>query len=167
MSFSARVLAALLLVGVLVIGAYFAGKADERADQRAKQATTQAVAIEQHDEKAIAGNAVEQKAFARQSQTTATFARINLGVSNHALTDAAHRTCLDADGLRLWAAANAGADPGAAAPGQPDPSLSAAAPADDGFGASVTTESRRDSAPVSPLPQPAAGSGGLAEGNGQ
>lgn len=160
------VIVELIFVAALAFGSYLAGRADGKALVHAEQAAIQAKVIEQHNDKAEAAHVVETKAVRRQTRTAQTFARINLGVTNHALTDAAHRDCLDADGLRLWSAANAGAIADPLSTGQPDGSLPTTAATSDGQGAGGTGEPRRDGAAVSPVPQPAAGSCGLAAGDG-
>lgn len=75
-----------------------------------------------------------------------------------------HPDCgLDADGLRLWAAANAGTNPSAAA-GAPDGAVPATAVAGERPAERSAGESRGDRAALSPVSRAAAGAGAVGGG---
>lgn len=81
-------------------------------------------------------------------------------VQTHA--GAADPVCLDADGVRIWRAANAGGS-GARTAGQPDYSLSTAAATGIRPRLSLVGQPRGDGAAVSRVRRPAEGAGGVGQ----
>lgn len=155
------VLLAILWAASLVWTYRFAVGNTRNACEAAKIAPLQS-AILRHHIAAAAGQGAERQAAVRATKTENIFNGLQTGVLTYVQTHSS--TCrLDADGLRLWAAANAGADtesatdvsdavPAAAAAGQPE-----------GYGA--LGESHRRGQELSPVSRPASGAGGLAGEN--
>lgn len=107
-----------LLVCVLWVAslalAYRVGSQHETNKTEAAKVPVLVQAIQTHDAKASAAHQVEVKSTRAAAKTEATFQNINDKVLNYAQTHAGRDDCgLDADGLRLWQAANANADPAA------------------------------------------------------
>ena len=88
--------------------------------------------VEQHNRKADEGLAVEKQVATRQAATEANFQRIEEEVLTYAEKHAGDVECgLDADGLRIWNAANANTEPKTASPGEPDRGLPGTAHSDE------------------------------------
>lgn len=148
-----HILLALATAGVLFFGGYFLGKADQRTDDEAAKVKPLQQAIVRHNTAAIAGQAVEQKTVAAVAKTEARFKGIIRGVNQHAtqnLQALAADCSLDADGLRLWRAANANTDPEPAASGYGG--LPAAGTARLRQDAGLAGQPRGDGEGISPLP---------------
>ena len=140
-------------------GAYLGYRYADNACQ-AKKEDAQDVAIEVHDGAAQAGQVVERKTARRAAKTEAVFNRVQQGVVAYVQTHSAAVCGLDPDGLRLWNAANQGADSVAAA--ERDATVSDVAAADDGRADGSADQSHRGGQGVSPVPGPASGLSGLA-----
>ena len=148
---------------VFALGAWL-GYSYERNDRKADQAEAQAETVEIHDQAAEVGRVVEQAAVQRSVKTDAVFNGIQRGVIAYVQSHPAAIDCrLDDDGLRLWRAANAGADIESAAVGHGAVRTAAAAGerGDDGS----ADQSQRSGALVSPVPGSASGADQLAGGN--
>jgi len=153
MSLPYRILAAVLLGIGLFLGGYVAGKSNEHNAYQAKQGEALEVAVEKHDEAAVVGQVAEHHSAVRAAKTESVFNGIQQGVVTYAQTHPAAMCSLDPDGLRLWRAANDGADAEAAGGGQGGvPTVTGAAERQpDGS----TGEPRDGGAGVSPVPGPA------------
>lgn len=149
-----------LAVAFLGAGAAFGYRYADNAC-KARKSEAQTVAIEQHDEAAVVGQTVERETVKRTVKTEAVFNGIQLGVIDYAQKHPAATDCrLDDDGLRLWHAANANAEPLPAA--ERDAAMrdagTAAERGDDGS----IEQSHRSRQGLSPVPGSASGSGELA-----
>lgn len=113
----------LLVFLALMFAAYkFGARNGQLACQAAKVAPL-VQSIETHNKKAARAQQVEKKTVAAVAHTDAVFDLIDAEVKKYAEKTAANDDCgLDDDGLRLWRAANAGAEPVGA--GQPDGGVS-------------------------------------------
>ena len=157
-----------LIAAILLAGAaYRFGHKNEENAAKAEQLQTVEKSIEQHDQVAEIGRTVERKTVARKRATEETFNGIHgeeiKYVRTHADADAV--CSLDDDGLRLWRAANTGADTDTAGGGNGDVSGAAATcerPADGSAG-----EPYCDGRGVSPVPRSPSGADRLAAGDGQ
>lgn len=144
-----RILAAILLGIGLFLGGYFTGKSSEHNADQAKQGEALEATVEKHDEAATVGQEAEQQSAVRAAKTESVFNGIQQGVVTYAQTHPAadhdDHCSLDPDGLRLWRAANDGADaeaagggqggvPAAAATDERPPGGSAGGPRDGGEG---------------------------------
>lgn len=116
-------------------------------------------AIEQANAIAEQDAAVLTAHEGEQSRIRTVFRTIHDEVTRYAEDHAGAAECLDADGLRIWRSANAGA---AAAP-QPDYSLSAAAAATLGARPGSARQPRADGGAVSRLQGAPARAGGMGE----
>jgi hypothetical protein len=159
--------AVLIRIGLAAIvfgaGLYF-GYTYERNDCQAEQAEAQVEAVEIHDQAAEAGQEVERQAVRRRVKTDAVFNGIQQGVISYAQTHPVATDCrLDADGLRLWAAANAGADPESAC--RSDDLVRALAAAGERCDDGSADQSHRRGSGLSPVPGSAPGADRLAGGN--
>ena len=147
-----------LAVAFLGTGAVFGYRYADNACQ-ANQAKALSVVVTEHNEAAGIGQSVARETVRRTVKTEAVFNGIQQGVTSYAQNHPADDCRLDADGLRLWRAANANADAlpsserDAALPGATD----AAERRDDG----PADQSRRGDEGLSPVQGPAPGAGGL------
>lgn len=106
-----RLLITALAAVALFIAGYFTGIKAEHNANEAQRAEAQQTAIELHNAKTIVGERVERETVQRTVKTEAVFNGINQGVITYAQNHPVATDCrLDDDGLRLWSAANAGAD---------------------------------------------------------
>ncbi len=154
---------ALTAAGLLVALALSAGitwqvagwRADSQRVESVERAIAQAATLAEQDAEIL------RHADTRATATAARIRTINREVIRYVQT---HDPvdCLDADGLQLWANANAGADTPAAA--TPDYSLSALAAAHLGQVFGFAGESHRGGGAVSPMPGPAGSAGSLGDG---
>lgn len=159
-----RILFELLIAGVLFLTGYFLGKDDERTDQRARVATAMETVIAEHNQTAIVGQQVERRAVQRAATTETLFNGITQGAILYAQTHPVADDCrLDADGLRLWTRANAGAE--AVATGSQPGGMSAAGAAGERRADGSPDQPHRDGQGVSPMPGSAPGSARLAGGH--
>lgn len=162
-----RILAAVLIGIGLFLGGYFTGKSNEHNTEEAKKGEALEAAVEKHDEAETVGQEVERQSVVRTAKTESVFNGIQQGVVTYAQTHPAAdhdgHCSLDSDGLRLWRAANDGADaeaagggqggvPTAAATDEREPGRSAGEPRDGGEG-------------VPPVPGPAQSPDRLDGGN--
>lgn len=157
----------LIRIGLAAIvfgaGLYF-GFQYAHNDCQADQGEAQVEAVEIHDQAAEAGQVVEQQAVKRRVNTESVFNGIQRGVITYVQTHPVATDCrLDDDGLRLWAAANAGADSDAACRG--DDLLRAVAAAGERCDDGSADQPPRRGAGVPPLPGPAPGADRLAGGD--
>ena len=157
-----------LIAAILLAGAaYRFGHKNEETANKAEQLQTVEKSIEQHDQVAEIGRTVERKTVARKRATQETFNGIHgeeiKYVRTHADADAV--CSLDDDGLRLWRAANAGADADAAGGGHGDVSGAATTcqREDDGS----VGEPPCNGGGVSPVPRSPSWVDRLAAGDGQ
>jgi len=166
MSKATSILIAVLAGLVLFVAGYFIGKSNEQTANQAEQGKALEVAVEKHDQAAAAGQVVEQQSEARAAKTEAAFNTIQKGVVTYAqkhLAGPGSQCGLDPDGLRLWRAANDGADAGTA--GGEDGALPAAAAAGEWKPDGSAGEPRRGGEGVSPVPGSAPGVDRLVEGH--
>ena len=154
------------LLAVLVVaivssagGAYLGYRYADNACQAEKLAA-QDVVIEEHDDAARAGKVVERETVRRAAKTEAVFNDVQQGVVAYVQTHPAAVCSLDADGLRLWNAANQGADPAAA--GERDATVPGVAAGDERDDDGPADQSHRGRQGVSPVPGSAPGLGGMA-----
>ena len=152
----------LLLVGVaLFVAGYFTGTKAEHNANEAEKKHAQDVATELHNAKSIVGERVERETVQQTTKTEAVFNGINQGVITYAQNHPVADNCrLDDDGLRLWRAANAGADLEPATVGD-SPVRTATAAGERGDDGSAD-QSQRSGAFVSPVPGSAPGADQLA-----
>lgn len=159
-----RALAWLLVAFLVFFAGFGAGKRVEHNANEARRAEAQQTAIELHNAVAIVGQRVERKAVERTAQTAAVFNGINQGAITYAQNHPVSTDCsLDDDGLRLWTAANTGADAQPAGSGTanvPDTASTAERPADGS-----ADKSHRGGGDVSPMPRSALRAGAVAGGN--
>ncbi len=158
-----RILFELLICGVLFLTGYFMGKDDERTDQRARVATAMETVIAEHNQTAVVGQQVERRSVQRASATETLFNGITQGAILYAQSHPVADDCrLDADGLRLWTRANAGAE--AAAAGDQPGDVSASVAAGERRADGSADQSHPDGQGVSPMPGSAPGAARLAGG---
>ena len=104
----------LVRIGILaIVFALGAGLGYRYANTACKagQAEAQVEAIETHDKKADVGKDIERITVQRAVKTEAVFSGIQQGVITYAQNHPAATDChIGADGMRLWVAANEGAD---------------------------------------------------------
>lgn len=131
MSKSTSILIAVLAGLFLFVAGYLTGKSNEQTANQAAQGKALEAAVEKHDQTAAAGQVVEQQSEARAAKTEAAFNIIQKGVvtyaQKHPVAGPGSQCGIDPDGLRLWRAANDGAD--ACTAGGEDGALPAAAAA--------------------------------------
>ena len=159
-----RLLFELLVCGVLFVAGYFLGRDDANKAQQAREKTALVAAVESHDTKATAGQLAERRSIQRASATETLFNGITQGAILYAQTHPVADDChLDADGLRLWSSANAGAEADATGvqPGRVSTSTTAIERRADGS----ADQSHPDGQGVSPVPGPASGADRLAGGH--
>jgi hypothetical protein len=164
MSLPYRILAAVLIGLGLFLGGYFTGKSNEHNADEAKKGEALEAAVEKHDEVAAVGQEVEHQSTVRAAKTETVFNGIQQGVVIYAQKHPAAADCsLDPDGLRLWRAANDGADADAAGSGQGGVSAAAATGEREHDGSA--DEPRGGGQAVPPVPGPAQGADHLAGEN--
>ena len=107
----------LLVLIAALYGAYRFGHSVAATECEAGKSKAKTVAIEKHDKAAVAVNAVEKKAAVRADRRDAFFSGLQLEAKTHDKTNPLPGGCgLDAERLRQWNAANAGADVDSAGP---------------------------------------------------
>lgn len=107
----------------LMYASYLFGAHNAQLACEAAKVKPMAQAIENHNQKAARAQQVEKKTVTAVAQNNAVFDLLDAEVKKYAEKNTAATDCgLDADGLRIWRAANSGAAPSGA--GQPDGSLS-------------------------------------------
>lgn len=154
MSLPYRILAAVLVGLGLFLGGYFTGKSNEHNADEAKKGEALEAAVEKHDEVAAVGQEVEHQSTVRAAKTETVFNGIQQGVVIYAQKHPAAADCsLDPDGLRLWRAANDGADADAAGSGQGGVPAAAATGEREHDGSA--DEPRSSGQAVPPVPGPA------------
>ena len=153
-------LAAVALCVGAVLGYLYADNACE-----AQQGEAQAEVVTQHNDAADSGLAVEKKTVQRAAKTEAVFNGIHQRVTTYAQNHPADDCRLDADGLRLWRAANANTD--ALPASERDAALSAAADAAERRDDGPADQPYRGDQGLSPVQGPASGAGGMAGENAQ
>ena len=163
MSLPYRILAAVLVGIGLFLGGYFTGKSNEHNADEAKKGEALETAVEKHDQAEAVGQEVERQSAVRAAKTESVFNGIQQGVVTYAQNHPAADCSLDADGLRLWRAANDGADAEAAGSGQGG--MPAAAAAEERQPDGSAGEPRDGGQAVPPVPGPAQGADRLAGEN--
>lgn len=149
----------LLVFLALMFAAYKFGAHNAQLACQAAQVKPLTKSIETHNKKAVRAQQVEKSTLAAVARTDAVFDLIDAEVQKYAETKAAadDDCSLDDDGLRLWRAANAGAEPVGA--GQPDDGVSgrtAAAGQRSAVGAGEEPRRRRADLPQVPPVVPGA-----------
>lgn len=157
---------ALLVVAIALFGSGFVtGKRAEHNANEARRAEAQQTAIELHNAVAITARTEDAKAVTRAARTEAVFNGITRGALTYAqyhlpADDLCH---LDADGLRLWRDANAGADAAPAADG--DGAVPAAAATPERHADGSAEQPHRGGEAVPPVPGPTPGADQLDGGD--
>lgn len=151
------------IIAAICVGAYFFGRTNQHNADQVKQSEVVEKGIEAHDRAAVAGQTAERQSESRKSKTEAVFNDITQREIVHAKQNAAVQCSLDPDGLRLWRAANAGADADAAGDGYA--AMPGAAAASQRSDQRSAVESHRGSEGVSPVPGSAPGVDQLAGEN--
>lgn len=159
MSLSSRILAAVLIGLGLFLGGYFTGKSNEHNADDAKKGKALETAVEKHDEAEAVGQEVERQSAVRSAKTEAIFNGIQQGVITYAQTHRPDDCGLDADGMRIWRAANDGADFETSSGGQGGVPSATAAEEQQPNGS--TGEPRSSGQAVPPVPGPASSAGQL------
>lgn len=148
---TSKLLAALLISSGLFISGYFIGKSDERTDNQAKTAASLQRLIAQQAALAKQDNEVLATHEVTNDKIRIIYRTITQKVNDYALTHHADACVLDADGLRLWHAANAGDT--APATSQSDYTLPTTATTKLGAANGAVSQPRRSSADVLPMPR--------------
>lgn len=152
-------LGALGLAAATGLLGYRAGHDAAVTQAQADLAKHLARAIEQADQVATQDRDVLQASEARRTRIQTVFQEIEREAIRYVALHITDAECLDADGLRLWRAANLGPD--AATTAAPVDTLSAPAHADVGQGPRPTLESHSGGEDLSRLPGAAPRTGGL------
>ena len=154
-------IAAVAFAGGAYLGYHYASNAS-----KAGTADAQTVAIENHDAAAVVGQAVERETVQRAVKTEAVFNGIQLGMISYAQNHPFNDVCrLDDDGLRLWNAANAGAD--ATSSAERDAGMPGIASSSERSHDGSSDQSRRRGDGLSPVQGSAPGAGAVAGENAQ
>lgn len=163
----ARILLGLIGLLAALIGMYQIGRTDGiNATQRkaeAAQAASLRRAFAQAEEVARRDAEILNTHTAREASTRIVYRTLNQEANRYALNHRDDPCGLDADGLRLWTAANAGTLIAAPAATQPDAALPGTGAARIGRVGGVAGESHRRGAGVPDLPGTPAGAGGVGE----
>ena len=159
-----RLLIMALAAVAMFIGGYFTGTKAEHNANEAQRAEAQDTAIGLHNAKSIVGERVERETVARTVKTEAVFNGLNQGVITYAQSHPVATDCrLDADGLRLWTAANAGADAQPVA--ERSAGMPVAAATAERWNDGSAEQSHRGGQGLSPVPGSAPGASQLVEEN--
>jgi hypothetical protein len=151
-----------LVAGAVCVGAFFGYRYADNACE-AQQGKAQAEVVVQHNDAADSGQAVEKKSVQRAAKTEAVFNGIQKGVTTYAQNHPVDDCRLDADGLRLWRAANANTD--ALPSGERSAALSSAADAAERGDDGPSRQPYRGDEGISPVQGSASGVGGMAGEN--
>lgn len=160
MSLIARLLAALAAIAALFIGGYLLGKSDGRIDCMAAQAQAQQAAQAKTDEINTRREQVVQSREVSRERIRVVYRTIKEKVDENVKNKPAVNSCgLDADGLRMWNAANAGYT--APVPGEPDYGLPGATSGQIGRIDGLVPQSRRVDGAVHTVPGSTEEAGGV------
>lgn len=153
-----RILLLIVLCALAFLAGYGTGQRAEHNANEANKLRAVEGRIERHNTAAVAGNAAEGQAAARAQTTEKHFQVIRQKEIVYVQNQAGATGCgLDADGLRLWRDANAGADPVAA--GAPDAAMPGTAAADERSADRSALQPPHDGAAAAPVPGSSAGAG--------
>nr|WP_091939725.1 hypothetical protein [Propionivibrio dicarboxylicus] len=153
----------LAVVAVLAIAMYFFGRSNEHNANEANKVAAVEGGVKKHNQAAIAGGKAESNSAARKVQTEAFFNAIQTKEISYAQTHSAPQCRLDPDGLCLWIAANANADPDTTCSGYG--ALRTAATTGERDDRRSADESHRGGEGVSPVQGSAPGADRLAGGD--